>query len=141
MAFNVGPSTVVLTGSNFINGAQVLMNGAPVPTTFNSGGQLTANISPADPGNLELALQRFGGLHELLRRAHRVVDRRDRHKDEPDREQHLIEMAARIDMDVERAFEQAANELETVRLRKLASLVRHYAAQCADAWDRSFSRR
>lgn len=54
MSFNVGPSTVVLTGSNFINGAQVLMNGAPVPTTFNSGTQLTANISPTDPGNLDL---------------------------------------------------------------------------------------
>jgi len=54
MAFDVGPSTVVLTGSNFINGAQVLMNGAPVPTTFNSGGQLTATVSPTDPGDLDL---------------------------------------------------------------------------------------
>jgi uncharacterized protein (DUF1800 family) len=54
MTFDVGPSTVVLSGSNFINGAQVLVNGAPVPTTFNSGGQLTANISPTDPGNLDL---------------------------------------------------------------------------------------
>jgi uncharacterized protein (DUF1800 family) len=44
----------VLTGSNFISGAQVLMNGTPVPTTFNSGGQLTASISPTDPGNLDL---------------------------------------------------------------------------------------
>ena len=44
----------MLTGSNFINGAQVLMNGAPVPTTFNSGTQLTATISPTDPGNLDL---------------------------------------------------------------------------------------
>ena len=52
--FNVGPATVVLTGSNFINGAQVLVNGAPVPTTFNSGGQLTASISPTEPGNLDL---------------------------------------------------------------------------------------
>jgi uncharacterized protein (DUF1800 family) len=54
MTFDVGPSTVVLSGSNFINGAQVLMNGAAVPTTFNSGGQLTATISPTDPGNLDL---------------------------------------------------------------------------------------
>ncbi len=54
MAFDVGPSTVVLTGSNFINGAQVLVNGSPVPTIFNSGGQLTASISPTDPGNLDL---------------------------------------------------------------------------------------
>jgi uncharacterized protein (DUF1800 family) len=54
MTFDVGPATVVLSGSNFINGAQVLVNGAPVPTTFNSGGQLTASISPTDPGNLDL---------------------------------------------------------------------------------------
>jgi uncharacterized protein (DUF1800 family) len=54
MSFNVGPSTVVLTGSNFINGAQVLLNGAPVSTTFNGGTQLTASISPTDPGNLDL---------------------------------------------------------------------------------------
>jgi uncharacterized protein (DUF1800 family) len=52
--FNVGPSTVVVTGSNFINGAQILVNGAPVPTTFNNGGQLTATFSPVDPGNLDL---------------------------------------------------------------------------------------
>jgi uncharacterized protein (DUF1800 family) len=54
MTFDVGPATVVLTGSNFISGAQVLMNGAPMPTTFNSGGQLTATISPTEPGNLDL---------------------------------------------------------------------------------------
>jgi uncharacterized protein (DUF1800 family) len=54
MTFNTGPSTVVLTGSNFINGAQVLVNGSPVSTTFNSGTQLSANISPTDPGNLDL---------------------------------------------------------------------------------------
>ena len=54
MAFDVGPATVVATGRDFINGAQVLVNGAPVPTTFNSGGQLTAIFSPADPGNLDL---------------------------------------------------------------------------------------
>jgi uncharacterized protein (DUF1800 family) len=56
MAFNPGPpaTTVVLTGSDFINGAQVLMNGAAVPTTFNSGTQLTATISPTEAGNLDL---------------------------------------------------------------------------------------
>src|SRR6202044_729753 len=30
------------------------MNGAPVPTTFNSGGQLTATVSPTEPGDLDL---------------------------------------------------------------------------------------
>ncbi len=54
MSFNVGSGTVVVQGSNFISGAQVLMNGAAVPTTFNSGGQLTATINPTEPGNLDL---------------------------------------------------------------------------------------
>ena len=54
MSFSVGSATVILTGSNFINGAQVLMNGAPMPTTFNSGTQLTATVNPTDPGNLDL---------------------------------------------------------------------------------------
>ena len=54
MNFNVGSATVVMQGMNFINGAQVLMNGAAVPTTFNSGGQLTATISPTQAGDLDL---------------------------------------------------------------------------------------
>src|SRR5271170_6166124 len=54
MTFDVGSSTVVLTGSNFIGGAQVLQNGAPLPTTFNSGTQLTATVNPTEPGNLDL---------------------------------------------------------------------------------------
>ncbi len=54
MSFNVGSATVVLTGQQFINGAQVLMNGAPVPTTFNSGSQLTAILTLSEPGNLDL---------------------------------------------------------------------------------------
>jgi len=56
LTMNPGPpaTTIVLTGSDFINGAQVLMNGAAVPTTFNSGTQLTATVSPTQPGNLDL---------------------------------------------------------------------------------------
>jgi uncharacterized protein (DUF1800 family) len=56
MNFNVGPpsTNVVLTGQNFINGAQVLANGAPVTTTFNNGGQLTASLDLSEPGNLDL---------------------------------------------------------------------------------------
>lgn len=54
MSFNIGSSTVVVTGSNFINGATVLMNGAPVSTTFNSGTQLTATVNPSEAGNLDL---------------------------------------------------------------------------------------
>jgi len=53
---NIGPpsTTVVLTGQSFINGAQVLVNGSPVTTTFNSGTQLTAAVSPTESGNLDL---------------------------------------------------------------------------------------
>ena len=54
MAFNPGPSTVVLNGSAFITGAVVLANGIAVPTTFNNGGQLTASLNLPDPGNLDL---------------------------------------------------------------------------------------
>jgi uncharacterized protein (DUF1800 family) len=53
---DVGPpsTAVVLTGQSFINGAQVLVNGSPVTTTFNSGTQLTAAVSPSESGNLDL---------------------------------------------------------------------------------------
>src|SRR5450631_1295883 len=54
MNFNPGPATIVLTGSRFITGAQVLVNGSPAPTTFNSGAQLTANVDLTEPGNLDL---------------------------------------------------------------------------------------
>ena len=47
--------------------------------------------------------------HELLRRAHHVVDRRHRHEHEADREQHLLEMAPGVDVDIERALEQRAD--------------------------------
>jgi uncharacterized protein (DUF1800 family) len=53
-SFNVGSASVVLTGQNFINGATVLMNGQPVPTTFNSGTQLTATVNPTQPGTIDL---------------------------------------------------------------------------------------
>ena len=56
MAFSAGASTAVLIGSNFINGAQVLVNGTAVPTTFNGGGQLTANFNATVPGNLDLQI-------------------------------------------------------------------------------------
>ncbi|HEY1579979.1 MAG TPA: DUF1800 domain-containing protein [Terracidiphilus sp.] len=58
MSLNPGPpeTTMVLTGQSFINGAQVLMNGAAVPTTFNSGTQLTASVIPTEPGNLDLQI-------------------------------------------------------------------------------------
>lgn len=52
--FAVGSASVVLTGSDFISGAQLLVNGSAVPTTFNSGTQLTATISPTQAGSLDL---------------------------------------------------------------------------------------
>jgi uncharacterized protein (DUF1800 family) len=54
MSFAPGPATIVLSGSRFINGAQVLVNGSPAPTAFNSGAQLTANVDLTEPGNLDL---------------------------------------------------------------------------------------
>ncbi len=53
-AFDPGSATVVLTGSKFISGAQVLMDGAPVSTTYNSGTQLTATLSLTTPGPFDL---------------------------------------------------------------------------------------
>jgi uncharacterized protein (DUF1800 family) len=54
MTFNVGSATVVFQGSDFISGAQILMNGSPVSATFNSGTQLTATLNLSEPGNLDL---------------------------------------------------------------------------------------
>lgn len=54
MQFNVGTATVTVQGRQFITGAQVLMNGAPVPTTFNSGTQLTASLTLPETGNIDL---------------------------------------------------------------------------------------
>ena len=51
---NIGSSTVVLTGASFINGATVLENGAPIPTQFNSGTQLTATVDPTIAGPFDL---------------------------------------------------------------------------------------
>ena len=53
-SFNIGPASVVVQGQNFISGAQVLMNGSAVPTTFNNGGQLTASLTISEPGTLDL---------------------------------------------------------------------------------------
>jgi uncharacterized protein (DUF1800 family) len=54
MSFNPGSATIVLAGSKFITGAQVLVDGSAVPTTFNSGNQLTATVNLSQPGNLDL---------------------------------------------------------------------------------------
>jgi uncharacterized protein (DUF1800 family) len=53
-SFNVGTSSVVMRGGSFISGAKVLVNGSAVPTTFDSGSQLTASIPITTPGDLDL---------------------------------------------------------------------------------------
>ena len=53
-ALNIGSATVVLTGASFINGATVLANGSPIPTQFNSSGQLTATVDPTVAGPFDL---------------------------------------------------------------------------------------
>jgi uncharacterized protein (DUF1800 family) len=52
--FNTGTATVVVQGQKFINGAQVLQDGSPVPTTFNTGSQLTATLSLTQAGNFDI---------------------------------------------------------------------------------------
>jgi uncharacterized protein (DUF1800 family) len=54
MSFSPGPATIVVTGQKFITGAQVLVDGSPVTTAFNSGTQLTATVDLTVPGNLDL---------------------------------------------------------------------------------------
>lgn len=54
MAFKTGPATLVLGGQYFVSGAQVLVNGFPVPTTFNSSAKLTATLNLSEPGDLDL---------------------------------------------------------------------------------------
>ncbi len=54
ISFPTGTASVVVKGQKFISGAQVLMDGNPVPTTFNSGGQLTATLTLTEPGSFDL---------------------------------------------------------------------------------------
>jgi uncharacterized protein (DUF1800 family) len=54
LSFSTGTASTVLTGQKFISGAEVLMNGTPVPTTFNSGTQLTATLTLTEPGSFDL---------------------------------------------------------------------------------------
>jgi uncharacterized protein (DUF1800 family) len=53
-SLNIGSSSVVLTGANFINGATVLADGSPIPTQFNSATQLTATVDPTVAGPFDL---------------------------------------------------------------------------------------
>ena len=55
--FDPGSATLTLNGSQFINGAQVLVNGSPVTPTSNTGTQLTATVTATtnqDGSNIDL---------------------------------------------------------------------------------------
>jgi hypothetical protein len=69
-----------------------------------------AIAADADAEQVDLALQVGRDRDELLLRAHHVVDRRDRHEHEADREQHLLEMGLGVDVNVERALERDADQ-------------------------------
>ncbi len=49
-AFSEGMAQIVVNGSAFIYGAQILWNGVPVPTTYLSGNQLVAEVTENIPG-------------------------------------------------------------------------------------------
>ena len=54
---NLGTYSLTITGANFISGAQVLLNNAPLATTFVSSTQLTATGSAATAGTFLVAVQ------------------------------------------------------------------------------------
>ncbi len=54
--FSEGTETITISGSQFIYGAQIMWNGAPVPTTFVSNTELAASIAAPNPGTYPLAL-------------------------------------------------------------------------------------
>jgi hypothetical protein len=56
-ATNLGNYSLTLTGSNFVSGAQVLLNGSALPTTFVSSSQLTATGSASSSGTFTVAVQ------------------------------------------------------------------------------------
>ena len=62
------------------------------------------------PKKIELAFQRRRQFDEDPRRSHDVIDRRHRHEDEADREQHLVEMASRVEVAIQRALQHHADQ-------------------------------
>src|SRR5439155_8076495 len=70
----------------------------------------SAITADPDAEDLVAPAKRLGKLDELLLRSHRVVDRRNRHEDEADGEEDLVEMALGVDMDVERLLDDDAED-------------------------------
>ena len=56
-ATNTGNFTLVVTGSKFVGGAQVLLNGSALTTTMNSSTQLTATGNVASAGTYSVSVQ------------------------------------------------------------------------------------
>jgi hypothetical protein len=56
MSVSSGNFSITVTGSNFVNGAQVELAGAPLTTTFVSATQLTASGTEATAGSYEITV-------------------------------------------------------------------------------------
>ncbi len=54
---NLGAFSLAITGASFVSGAQVLLNNAPLATTFVSSTQLTATGNAATAGTFPVAVQ------------------------------------------------------------------------------------
>jgi hypothetical protein len=54
---NLGNFTLTVTGSNFVSGAQVMLNGAVLTTTFVSSTQLTATGNATSAGTFSIAVE------------------------------------------------------------------------------------
>jgi hypothetical protein len=54
--FPTGAFTLTVNGSKFVNGAQVLLGGSTLPTTFNSSAKLTATGSEASAGTFAVTV-------------------------------------------------------------------------------------
>ena len=55
-SFSEGTSTITISGSQFVYGAQIVWNGVPVPTTFVSNTELAAPIAAPNPGTYPLTV-------------------------------------------------------------------------------------
>src|SRR6476620_8684516 len=65
-------------------------------------------IADARPEKLQTAIERGRTVHDLLVGAHEIVDGGNRHEDQTEREQYLVEVALIVELDVERALEKRA---------------------------------
>ena len=52
--FSEGTETIIVNGSEFVYGAQIIWNGAAAPTTFVAGNQLVAEVAAPKPGTFPL---------------------------------------------------------------------------------------